>query len=177
MSYEIEIDSSMFDHLGKARINKGRASEVVMVIPRPGGRILVNTKRFYPAGVFRLLTGGIKLGEDPEKAFLREVKEETGLSAEVDRYLGRIDYDFIYGDERQNFASHVFLAKPTTGEFKPEDDKEEITEFRGVTLMELEEIACKLESLGEIAPEWASWGKFRAIAHRFVLEKTGGLAE
>lgn len=169
--HEIEIDSRLFEHLGKARIKKATTSEVVMVIPRTDGRVLLMIKRFYPQGLFRLPTGGMARGETPEAAFLREAREETGLPVEIDKYLGKIDYLFVYNGDRQSFTSYVFLAKPKDGNLAPEDEDEEITEFREVFPEELERVAEELEGLEQIAPEWAGWGRFRAVAHRFVAEK------
>jgi NAD+ diphosphatase len=168
--YEIQVDSKLFDHLGKARLEKGAAGEVVMVIPRPGGRILLMTKRFYPCGIFRLPTGAVKPGETPEAAFAREMREETGFQVKAEQYFGRIDYVFVYGNERERFSSHVFLSEPTSDEIRPEDEEEEITEFREILPEALEDVARSLEGLAESTPEWAGWGKFRAIAHRFARQ-------
>lgn len=142
-----------------------------MVIPRTDGRVLLMTKRFYPPGLFRLPTGGMARGETAEAAFVREAREETGLTVEIDKYLGKIDYLLVYDDYRQSFTSHVFLAKPTDGDIAPEDDDEEITEFREVFPEELEQVAEDLEALKQTATEWAGWGRFRAVAHRFVAGK------
>ena len=142
-----------------------------MVIPRSSGRVLLMTKRFYPTGIFRLPTGGMQQGESPETTFRREIKEETGLDLEIDRYLGKIDYILIYQDERLNFTSHVFLTKPSDSEISPEDDSEEIIEFQEVSISGLISTAKALESLEQTAPEWAGWGRFRAAVHRFVNAK------
>ncbi len=70
----------------------GRRSEVAMAIRRPSGGILLQTKAFYPAGTYRLPTGGIKDGEDVEHALLREVHEESNLDVEIERLVAVIDH-------------------------------------------------------------------------------------
>ncbi|MEW5958361.1 MAG: hypothetical protein AB1801_11585, partial [Chloroflexota bacterium] len=45
--------------------SKPRRGEVVMVVPTEQGDIWLHTKAFYPAGVYRLMTGGLETGEKP----------------------------------------------------------------------------------------------------------------
>src|SRR5438876_1417661 len=69
-------------------INKNdRYGEVCMVVQRKNGHLLTMKKTFYPAGAYRLLTGGINHNEATFAALLRETNEETGLEVEVRRFL------------------------------------------------------------------------------------------
>ncbi|PZW24014.1 NUDIX domain-containing protein, partial [Thermosporothrix hazakensis] len=63
-----------------------------MAIRRPHDRLLTFTKTFYPQGVYRLLTGGVEFHETVLEALHREVYEETGLQASVERFLACISY-------------------------------------------------------------------------------------
>src|SRR5215207_850949 len=69
-----------------------RYGEVCMVVRRPNGRLITAKKTFYPAGAFRLLSGGVGHGELIAAALLREVAEETGLDVVVRRFLAVIEY-------------------------------------------------------------------------------------
>src|SRR5438128_2506326 len=69
-----------------------RYGEVCMVVRRPNGKLITAIKTFYPAGAFRLLTGGVDHGEPIADALLREVAEETGLDVVVRRFLAVIEY-------------------------------------------------------------------------------------
>ncbi len=148
----------------------GRVGEVILVLRRPDGRILLHTKRFYPAGVWRLPSGGIRPGETPPEAALREVGEETSLSAEIERPLGVLTYELVAGRVVVPFASVPFLLRPSGGEPAAQDALEEISGYRWVTMDELATVTRQLEQL---PPSWSDWGAFRAAGHRFVLARLG----
>ena len=103
----------------------GRRSEVAMAIRRPSGGILLQTKAFYPAGTFRLPTGGIKDGEDVEHALLREVHEESNLDVEIERLVAVIDHTALEG--KTPFRSYMFLLRETGGTLKVNDPDEQIS--------------------------------------------------
>src|SRR3954451_5508665 len=70
-----------------------RYGEVCMVVRRPNSKLITAKKTFYPAGAFRLLTGGVDHGELIAAALLREGAEKTGLDVVVRRFLAVIEYD------------------------------------------------------------------------------------
>ncbi|MBC7262180.1 MAG: NUDIX hydrolase, partial [Chloroflexi bacterium] len=71
-----------------------RAGEVVLFIRLHNGDLLLHTKDFYPAGVFRVPSGGIKTGEGLCDAVRREALEETGLEVAIERFLAVIEFEF-----------------------------------------------------------------------------------
>jgi ADP-ribose pyrophosphatase YjhB (NUDIX family) len=139
--------------------------EVIMVIVRPNGNVLLHTKDFYPSGVYRLLTGRVLWPEDVEQTLHREVREETSLEVSVERFLGLIDYAFQWNDQALPFVSYVFELHEIGGELHCIDTDEGITEFREATVNELSQVAGQLEQL---EPRWQDWGTFRAVAHYMV---------
>lgn len=149
------------------RVRQRRAAEVVFALQRPSGRFLVHTKAFYPDGVYRLLSGGIKPGEDLIVAVAREALEETSLGVCIRRFLAIEHHHFGWEMELVSFASCVFWVVQGPGAVVNGDEREEITGFREVDLCDMERLARQLESL---SGEWADWGRFRATAHRLVAE-------
>ena len=148
-----------------------RVAEVVVLLRRRNGLYIVHTKRFYPEGVYRLLSGGVKAGENLVAAVRRETLEETGLDARVERFLGIVRHRFVWQDESLPFNTYVFGVSEAGGTLRFNDPGEEITGFREVDLFEIAAIADQLESL---PPAWSEWGRFRAPAHRLVVEVLSG---
>lgn len=148
-----------------------REAEVVLLLRRRNGRFLVHTKGFYPDGTWRLMTGGVHPGENPDAAAMREVGEETGLAVQMAPCLARIEYTFLYRDETLAFTSYLYLLDELGGSLAARDSGEAITGYREVNLSELEELADALEALR--GSDWADWGRFRAAAHRVAVELLG----
>ncbi|MEO7908694.1 MAG: NUDIX hydrolase [Roseiflexaceae bacterium] len=166
-----ELDSFQFSPLTM----RDRYGEVCMVVRRPNGRLISAKKIFYPAGAFRLLTGGIDHGELIAAALLREVAEETGLDVVVRRFLAVIEYQLRQlrrmSDKRSagegfsremkrpaairhpaspiasNFATLAFLLEETGGTLQVHDPAEQIEAFRELALADLPDLAATLEQV------------------------------
>lgn len=70
---------------------------VVAALLEHEGSVLLVRSRGWPAGWFGLVTGFLERGETAEQGIVREVKEETGLDAEVAGLIGV--YDFVERNE------------------------------------------------------------------------------
>jgi 8-oxo-dGTP pyrophosphatase MutT (NUDIX family) len=73
---------------------------------RPGGK---------PAGVWALPKGLIGPGEEPAVAALREVEEETGARARLERKLGDVRYVYTWAGERVFKVVSFYLARYSGG--------------------------------------------------------------
>ncbi len=149
-----------------------RLCEVCMVIRRPSGRLLTMKKTFYPAGAYRLLTGGIEPGESILAALHREIQEETGLTTTLIRFLGAIVYRL---ESHPRFATFAFLLEETGGVLHTNDPEEQLEAFQEIEIDTLPLIIERLGKLGhhygpEIESYWDDWGRFRAVVHRLVWE-------
>lgn len=167
---EVELDGRPFDPL----IMTDRYGEVCMVIRRPNGRLITAIKTFYPAGAFRLLTGGVHPGEPIGAALMREVAEETGLDVTVRRFLAVIEYRLAR--HPQTFATFAFLLDELGGTLAVQDEDERIGAFRELAVSELPALADTLAAVPDvydeqIAGRWRDWGRFRAVVHRVVYEQ------
>ena len=144
-----------------------RTYEVVLLLRRRSGLYLVHTKEFYPQGTYRLLSGGVKPGEELIAAVKREAFEETSLKVRIDSFLGILHHRFVWQGHGLPFVSYLFAVAEECGVLACGDPDEAITGFREVTIGEVAALADDLESL---PPDWVEWGRFRATAHRLAGE-------
>jgi 8-oxo-dGTP pyrophosphatase MutT (NUDIX family) len=145
-----------------------RRGEVVLAVPRPGGRFLLHTKSTYPDNVYRLPGGGINPSEAVEHAARREMGEELGFDLELTRFIGVVENEFLLGDEGLAYPTYVLLTEPTAMVPRVMDPSEPIAGFRDATLEEIREVVRRLLSLPD---EWQPWGQFRAEPHAMLLER------
>lgn len=84
--------------------------------------------------VWGLPKGGIEPGETSADAAVREVAEETGIAAQVERELGTIDYSFYSREHRGRIQKtvHYFLMMAVGGDTALHDH--EVQEARWVRL-------------------------------------------
>jgi NAD+ diphosphatase len=189
----VELTGAPFSPL----ILEDRYGEVCMVVRRPNGKLIAAIKTFYPAGAFRLLTGGVDHGEPIAEALLREVAEETGLDVVVRRFLAVIEYQLGAGQGDQetrrpgsekssisppllvspspalSFTTFAFLLDEIGGTLQAQDAGERIGAFRELAVADLPVLAETLEHVPdtrdeEIEGSWRDWGSFRAVAHRVI---------
>lgn len=75
--------------------------------------------------VWGLAKGAIEPDESDEEAAVREVREETGLEAEVESDLGDIRYFYVWEGVRVRKRVHFFLMRATGGDVSDHDSEME----------------------------------------------------
>lgn len=129
-----------------------------VIISADDGRLLVG--RHADSGRWSPIGGAIELGETPEDAAIREAREETGCSIEIDRLLtvvGGTRYRVTYAnDDEVEYVISIYAAHVVAGEPCPDGD--EVLELRWVhphdlRTLELTEIAVQLLADTGIVPE------------------------
>jgi ADP-ribose pyrophosphatase YjhB (NUDIX family) len=166
---DMEVTPATYDAWSR-KVSTGPVAcrgEVIMVILRPNGNVLLHTKGFYPSGVYRLLSGRVLWQDDVERTLFREVAEETSLDVSVERFLGLLEYRFHSQGKALHFVSYLFQLRELGGELCCLDEGEAITDFREASIAELSDVAAQLERL---EASWQDWGNFRAKAHHLVRE-------
>jgi 8-oxo-dGTP pyrophosphatase MutT (NUDIX family) len=141
LTMSFPMNPAEFDML-KESMHDGRDSDVTLFIFKED-KLIVIAKPWYPEGMYRAPSGGIKPGEDLELTAKREAYEETGVEIKLVKYLLRIVVTFTCGQASEEWTSHVFTAKYLSGEPHPVDTKE----IKKVHLLSLEELGDLKEML------------------------------
>lgn len=146
---------------------RNRRGEVVLAIQRADGSVLLHTKSFYPAGLYRLPTGGVLPWEKVLSGARREAKEETGFDIRIMRMVSVITYHFHNGGRHMPFVSYVLLAHSDGVQPVVADTAEHINAFCFVSPAQLRHVA---QALRQLSGQLAGWGAFRAVPHELVAE-------
>jgi 8-oxo-dGTP pyrophosphatase MutT (NUDIX family) len=72
-----------------------------------------------------LAKGGIEPDESVKDAAIREVREETGIDADIETSLGETRYFYVWEDVRVRKTVHFFLMRATGGDVSDHDDEME----------------------------------------------------
>jgi ADP-ribose pyrophosphatase YjhB (NUDIX family) len=147
-----------------ATYNPNRFHDVTLFILDPSRRIALIRKPHFAVDVWRPPGGGIKPGEDPTEGAVREALEETGLHAQLRRYLVEAHAVFRHAGRELPWVTHVLLAETEDTELAP-DDPAEIADARWGTL---DELAGPLREI-LLATDRAFW-RYRVALHDAALQ-------
>ena len=84
-------------------------------------KVLLCHRRDYD--LWNLPGGTLEVGESPWGAVIREIKEETGLTAEIDRLAG------VYHKPEKNEICFSYVCKAVGGTLTLNDEADQITYF------------------------------------------------
>lgn len=79
---------------------------VVMALVKHNEQYIVAHNVVWPKGIYSFITGYVDEHELPEQAVLREVKEELGLEARLERFLGH----FMFTEKNQIIIAYEVVA-------------------------------------------------------------------
>jgi len=160
IDYTLSFSGNNFLNRMKSLVVKDRRGEVVFGVVRPNGRLILITCDEYPAGIYRVPTGGINYGEDVLEAVKRETMEELGLTAEIVKFGGVIKLKFSYEEDSEMFYCYLFLLKEVSGRLLEDATDAEVSE---VLEADYEKILSACDKLKNIEGKMSDWGKFRAV--------------
>jgi ADP-ribose pyrophosphatase YjhB (NUDIX family) len=122
LTAEFVMNPDEFTFLKKSR--KFERSHDITFFIRKDDKWIVNSKHWYPRGLYRIPSGGANPGETVEEGTRREAYEETGCEIEILKYFLRIGVRFLCGEEHEDWVSHLVLCRWAAGVLKPIDKRE-----------------------------------------------------
>jgi 8-oxo-dGTP diphosphatase len=92
---------------------------------------LIRVRNLKGKDVWALPKGGREPAEDGAEAAIREVREETGLDAEIIEPLDSITYWFLWPPEQVRYKKtvHLYLMRALGGDISAHDDEVEEVRF------------------------------------------------
>ena len=98
----------------------------------PDGKEIVLASRRTKRGelAWGLAKGQVESDERPEDTAVREVREETGIEADIERDLGEISYFYVWEGVRVRKRVRFYLMRATGGDVSRHDhEMEEVRWF------------------------------------------------
>lgn len=135
--------------------------------------VWVMKKKHYQKSLYRIPTGGVRIGETITKTLDRELAEETGVRPTTPKELiGTINYKIELPDSRVDFNTSIFLVYLEDQVPMCSDPSEGITGFKLINFKEIEMMAKKWSTQENSVqrPYWSEWSNFRSILHYKVFE-------
>lgn len=181
----LTVDSPFLDGDGQMLTNRQRRAEICYILHRgdPQEAVLIHRKTYYPAGAWRLPTGGIQQGETVLDTLAREIEEETSFQIEkgtnpvrIEAFLGVLSYEMYHRSEAMthNFATwHFLVSAPPAAQPIALDPDEHLDAWGWRSIAQMGQVADELERITAQESRWFHWGRFRALSHRFVQEGIG----
>lgn len=121
---------------------------------------LIRHRTIKGAMVWTVPKGALEAGESVGQAALREVREETGLEAEIVEELQAVSYWFSWPPDevRYHKTVHLFLMRCTGGDTALHDDEvEEVRFFALADALQAASYASERKVLREAAGHVGGW--------------------
>ncbi|MHA2162889.1 MAG: NUDIX domain-containing protein [Candidatus Thorarchaeota archaeon] len=117
--------------MSQRRYPEAPIPSVAAVVIGSKGILLKRRNKPPYKGLWNILSGVIKTGETQEESIVREVKEETGMNADVIRFVDTADVIITDSDDRieYHYMTNVYLLRASTDDVHLIDETANIRWF------------------------------------------------
>jgi 8-oxo-dGTP pyrophosphatase MutT (NUDIX family) len=162
--------------IGNPIANLYRKNYALILCQQADKFILGEKVNFYPAGISRMLGGGISEGESPIQGAVREMGEETGISLQPSdlEEIATVETQANTNIGEMSMTTHIFYCQIDEGQkLNPSDD---ISGLSFLSLTELEDLIQKMLQLEGtyhskgFSFEWRDYGAIYGYIHSLALK-------
>lgn len=123
VDFTVEMLQEEFE-LVQRSVKRERWHDVTTFIHHQGKFVVIEKHAYARTGIVRAPSGGALPSETLIQAAVREAREETGFSIEVERFILESHVLLSCGNQQIPWTSYVFLAHVVGGKLGAEDVKE-----------------------------------------------------
>lgn len=153
-----------------------RDRHALILLQNAAGNFLLGAKEIYPQNIYRMVGGGIEVGEESLPAAARELQEETGLTLPPDqlKHLSTItaEIDELRTGKHYTFVTDLFFANIGNQTLTPSDDIQGIQEVSPKEMQALIERYYELPTTIEKGNDfaWYDYGQLYGTIHQIALD-------
>lgn len=177
MSIKITYQLKLVCHpFGNLRFRDRTA--LILIRDETGKLLLGREDNFYPSGIFRMIGGGIDVGETVIDGTIREIKEELGLNVKNDELieLAEVDLEGSFQEKVYITKIFVFYLKVNLADCVASDDVSELvscTEDEYISLVErfFDLRDDHIYKKNDFEFSWGDYGKAYGFIHQLALDE------
>jgi 8-oxo-dGTP pyrophosphatase MutT (NUDIX family) len=154
-----------------------RDRHVLILVQDSSGRFILGGKKLYPPGIYRMVGGGIEVGEEPLVAATREFAEELGPQLPPTDFKPLLtviaQLKVASTGEELTFTTCLYHVQLAEGQqLQPSSDLDDVMPF---TKEELEALIQRYAELPtttdpQLGFAWADYGRLYGPVHQLALD-------
>ena len=172
LTYTIDLSNEPFDNL-KYRDR----TALVLCMDEKNNYILGGHNSYYPAGIVRMIGGGIDDAETEIEGAIREVKEEIGLTIQPQDLAELLAIKVIGTFQKRSYTTKIFVysLQVKYSDLKVGDDVHNLVqytenEYKNLIQRYYDLSKFEVENSQKVFFSWGDYGKVYGFIHEVALK-------